>query len=310
MSIEAVSWALNHPDVMGTDKVILIGIASHADKYGENAWPSIVTLMTYANVTERAVQYSISKLEERGLLTRVLNGGGGRDWEGDKRPNLYRLHGVQPAAPRSAGCNPAQPRVKPSAKKGEAQRAGRVKPTAPERSIELSKEKSTEPARGAGGSPSGKRRASRAAEDEWGTAIGADPEEEAERAAAREARKATRWTDLVNLFHERTLACSPMTVVHRTNGHALMKFFRDLHAQGITETEIELMIKEFFKKGTTHYDSGREYPAWQQFGFKRDTLAKIVRPQTDSTTEQLKQAWAEIAPTEKIDFSAWGEVQK
>jgi hypothetical protein len=104
MSVEAMSWALDQP-VSGTKKVVLIGIASHADKFGDNAWPSISTLAGYAYVSDRAVQSAISDLIEAGFVVRSLNDGGSKKVPDHLRPNLYRLNmtskaPVKPASPR------------------------------------------------------------------------------------------------------------------------------------------------------------------------------------------------------------------
>jgi hypothetical protein len=91
VSFEAVAWALEAP-VGGTQKVVLIGIASHADKFGDNAWPSIDTLAGYAHVTTRAVQMAINDLVKAGLLFKAVNEGGTRQTPGHMRPNLYRVN--------------------------------------------------------------------------------------------------------------------------------------------------------------------------------------------------------------------------
>ena len=113
MSFEAVSWALEAP-VSGTQKVLLIGVASHADRYGDNAWPSIETLARYAYVDARSVQRAIGELVKAGFLYRDVNGGGSRQTASHMRPNLYRLnmakthaaHPLAPASPPDAGVTP------------------------------------------------------------------------------------------------------------------------------------------------------------------------------------------------------------
>lgn len=98
MSFEATSWALEQP-IGGTKKIVLFGIASHADRHGRNAWPSVETLATYAHVDPRSVQRAIAELQEAGYLEREISAGGTaamRDW---KRPNLYHLSMVRNPAP-------------------------------------------------------------------------------------------------------------------------------------------------------------------------------------------------------------------
>lgn len=113
MSFEAVSWALEAP-VSGTQKVLLIGVASHADRYGDNAWPSIETLARYAYVDARSVQRAIGELVKAGFLYRDVNGGGSRQTASHMRPNLYRLnmakthaaHHPTPASPPDTSVTP------------------------------------------------------------------------------------------------------------------------------------------------------------------------------------------------------------
>ena len=102
MSVEAISWALRRQDVRGTDKLVLIGIANHADPHGGNAWPAVATLAQYASVDKRNVQRAIARLEDAGVGVVERNAGGNHDTAPDRRPNRYRLAmgGVAPAPPR------------------------------------------------------------------------------------------------------------------------------------------------------------------------------------------------------------------
>lgn len=141
-----MALVLNHSKASGTDKLILIGIANHEGDGG--AWPSIETLMRYANVNERAVQYALKRLEASGELVRKMNEGGTHTTRPDQRPNLYeirvacppecdrttnhRLNGVQQTAP------PVADGVQPVAERGAISRQNGVQPTAPEPSLEPS----------------------------------------------------------------------------------------------------------------------------------------------------------------------------
>lgn len=87
MSVEAIALVLHHSQAKGTDKLVLVGIANHHGDGG--AWPSIATLATYANATERTVQRSIARLVEMGELVRHLQEGGLVGWEDHFRPNRY-----------------------------------------------------------------------------------------------------------------------------------------------------------------------------------------------------------------------------
>jgi hypothetical protein len=112
MSVEALTWALNDAKVSGTDKVVLIGIANHAgpDDDGWAGWVHVDRLARYANVDARTVQRSIVRLEELGLISRQVHGGGspGR-CHPSRRPNRYQIHpswgdasDVTPTSPHDA----------------------------------------------------------------------------------------------------------------------------------------------------------------------------------------------------------------
>lgn len=103
MSVEAIVWALGCTDVRGTDKLVLIGLANHADPHGHNCWPAVSTLAKYASVTKRNVQRSLARLEESGFISVEHNRGGTSDTPSDRRPNRYTLNlstGVAEVTPR------------------------------------------------------------------------------------------------------------------------------------------------------------------------------------------------------------------
>lgn len=89
MSVESISLVLNHSKAVGTDKVVLLGIANHDGDGG--AWPSIATLARYANVSTRSVSYAIAKLREMGELVVHLNKGGNQRTDPRHRPNYYEI---------------------------------------------------------------------------------------------------------------------------------------------------------------------------------------------------------------------------
>lgn len=122
MSIEALTVVLNHSQAKGTDKLVLIGIANHHGESG--AWPSVQTLAGYANLSERRVQQSITKLRELGELSVEVGGGqGGAKY----KTNLYR---VLVTCPEDCQGFPGhKQRVKYTSPKGEAGFVERVKQT-------------------------------------------------------------------------------------------------------------------------------------------------------------------------------------
>ena len=109
MSVEAIVWALSRTDVKGTDKLVLIGLANHADPHGQNCWPAVSTLAKYASVTKRNVQRSLARLEASGHISVEHNRGGTSDTPSDRRPNRYTLNlstGVAPVTPRGVARPP------------------------------------------------------------------------------------------------------------------------------------------------------------------------------------------------------------
>lgn len=68
MSVEAMAWALRVP-IGGNGKVVLLGLANHADPDGSEAWPCVDTLSTYACCDRRTVQRHLRQLEVDGWIT-------------------------------------------------------------------------------------------------------------------------------------------------------------------------------------------------------------------------------------------------
>ncbi|MDH6283251.1 helix-turn-helix domain-containing protein [Prescottella agglutinans] len=102
MSIEAIAWVLERADIPSPSptgipsapslSMVLLGLANHADRRGEDAYPSVRTLSRYARISERQVQRCLSALLELGLIER----GNQRIVEAkiereDRRPVVYNL---------------------------------------------------------------------------------------------------------------------------------------------------------------------------------------------------------------------------
>lgn len=102
MSIEAMVWVLHHSPLSGADKLVLLGIANHADSEGRNAWPAIATLARYANITERSAQRAVRRMVDEGHLRVRRQRGGTADTPNDRRTNLYEvvMNGVTQMSPR------------------------------------------------------------------------------------------------------------------------------------------------------------------------------------------------------------------
>lgn len=164
MSIEAVSWALTAPVESPTLRMVLVGLANHADREGRDAFPSARVLAEYACVTERTVQRTLRTLADLGLI--VDGDPTLRDSliaRGDRRPNVYDLtlargdtHDTPPVdnqQPRGDTVSPREPeRGDIQTERGDTHVADGVTPMSPEPSLnrptEPSKNKSAAPARG------------------------------------------------------------------------------------------------------------------------------------------------------------------
>ena len=87
MSIEALSMVLNHSESVGSQKVVLLGIANHLGPDAtEGAWPSQKRLSDYSNMSERGVQKCIDKLVASGELKVEVAAGHSRN---QYKPNRY-----------------------------------------------------------------------------------------------------------------------------------------------------------------------------------------------------------------------------
>ena len=91
MSLEATVWALKYappmpPQLLGT----LFGLADHADKKGENAYPSVRTLAAYACKSERSVQRDLKELLKLGLV-RAGDQNAAAHIPAERRPYVYDL---------------------------------------------------------------------------------------------------------------------------------------------------------------------------------------------------------------------------
>jgi len=84
MSWQAVTWVLEHSESTLGSRLVLLCIASHANREGKNAFPSLDTLAREALLSRREVIYAVQSLEEAGEL-RVHRG------IGRGNPNRYEL---------------------------------------------------------------------------------------------------------------------------------------------------------------------------------------------------------------------------
>lgn len=88
MSWQAVTWVLELSESTAYSRLVLLSIASHANREGKNAFPSLDTIAREALISRREVIYCIQEMEERGEL--AVNRGIGRG-----NPNHYELPHVE-----------------------------------------------------------------------------------------------------------------------------------------------------------------------------------------------------------------------
>ncbi|MFI6637190.1 helix-turn-helix domain-containing protein [Nonomuraea fuscirosea] len=70
MSVEAMSWALNHAPVDETSAAfVLVGLANHAGPDGRGAFPSVARLMSYTQLGERTVREQLDILEAAAIIS-------------------------------------------------------------------------------------------------------------------------------------------------------------------------------------------------------------------------------------------------
>lgn len=147
-----MGWVLNHVTASGTDKLLLIGIANHANADGGEAWPSVETLARYSCLQPRGVQRALRRLEDAGVIVVHRQEGGSRDCRQNRRPNLYEIVGMGSAlaAMHAAGGGVAATPPQPSAgvaptpvRGGLGDRLG-VAPRPPKPSLEPSVEPSND----------------------------------------------------------------------------------------------------------------------------------------------------------------------
>lgn len=118
-----MAWALSEPTTAGTDRLVLLSLANHANEIGQS-WPSVATIAREANVSERAVQRSIASLKKAGLVAVLTNAAPDERIPRDRRPNLYRIlrkRGDAHGTPTPDGVTDETPRgVTPVTERGDA----------------------------------------------------------------------------------------------------------------------------------------------------------------------------------------------
>jgi hypothetical protein len=108
LSVQAISWVLDHSESRLGTRHVLISIANHAKSDGTGAWPSVSTIARESKLSEREVRYALRELEKSGEL-KTQKG------KGPSGCNLYslphvRLQGqtLQGQKPTQGGQNPTK----------------------------------------------------------------------------------------------------------------------------------------------------------------------------------------------------------
>lgn len=107
MSTKAVAWALEQQVGNPTAKLVLVGLAEHADRGSWVAWPGRATTALYSECDERTVSRHVSRLVDIGLIVELSVDELGPDDRArfeaipaNRRPKLWLLQGGQIVTPR------------------------------------------------------------------------------------------------------------------------------------------------------------------------------------------------------------------
>jgi len=93
MSVQAISWVIDHSKHKGNTFVVLLMIANHAKSDGSGAWPSVRTICKESRLSRRTVQRCLNRLSKRWkygepeLVVRIAKGPFGS--------NLYEIPSVK-----------------------------------------------------------------------------------------------------------------------------------------------------------------------------------------------------------------------
>lgn len=117
MSIKVMNLVWDHYPEGGSELLLILALADHADDAGDRVYPSVQTMARKTRMSERAVQYLLRRIQERGLLV-LVEPGGGRNRTARYRINIDRIENGANIAPITKGCNLKQERVQSSAGNG------------------------------------------------------------------------------------------------------------------------------------------------------------------------------------------------
>jgi hypothetical protein len=90
MSVQAISWVLDHSQTTGATRLVMIGIANHVDARGEG-WAYVSEVLRTANVSENSYHRAVAEAKAMGELQVDTRAGGSLKTRGDRRPNMFRF---------------------------------------------------------------------------------------------------------------------------------------------------------------------------------------------------------------------------
>jgi hypothetical protein len=82
-----MSWVIEHSQSRLGDRLVLLAIANHCDRFGEHAWPSYDSIAVEAHLSVRQAKRSIKHLQVVGELVVTVNAG-------PYGTNLYSIPGM------------------------------------------------------------------------------------------------------------------------------------------------------------------------------------------------------------------------
>jgi hypothetical protein len=85
MSIKIMAEVWEHSQAKGSELLLLLALADHADSVHAQCWPAVQRLALLIRMSERNTQYLLRKLEADGHIAIQLRGS-------SRRTNLYRIH--------------------------------------------------------------------------------------------------------------------------------------------------------------------------------------------------------------------------
>lgn len=91
MSVEALSWVLEHSQTKGTTRLVMIAIGNHIAKDSGEGWCYLKTIMHDANCSLASYHRAIDDALALGELERFINDGGTHKTRADSRPNRFRF---------------------------------------------------------------------------------------------------------------------------------------------------------------------------------------------------------------------------